>query len=396
MTREGMNVAAAILDGAEGKDPDTGKLVRHPSRLVDCKGLDSEGDEAAFRFRFVIAAEVARSGRSRMSDRQRAAKARLRAAGRSQGGPPPFGWRNVRRDDGVFLELHEAEAAVLKECAARVLAGASLASASRFMNGPDGMPPHRAKAWTRETVRGVLTSRPSAASQDVLTADDRAALRQMLLARRGERRGGRQHSRLLSGLLRCSGCDGPLYVAPRTPTKLAYRCMTSPASGGSCHAPVSVSAEAIEAYVADWFLSTYGDRPEYAARATVTGGAALEAAHESEAAALAALTAEPTAEHLAAYQAAQGARRTAEDVPQEVTASLTPTGRTIAEAWGLDEDVHRRRELLAANVTAMVVLPGVRGRKTFDGRRVAIVMNPAFVGEPHEYPLGRVVGDSND
>lgn len=43
MTREGVNVAAAILDVAEGKDPETGKLIRHPVRLVDRKGLDSEG-----------------------------------------------------------------------------------------------------------------------------------------------------------------------------------------------------------------------------------------------------------------------------------------------------------------------------------------------------------------
>lgn len=87
-----------------------------------------------------------------MSDRQRASKARLRAAGHSQGGSVPFGWRNVRRDDGVYLEVDEAEAAILKECAARVLAGATLAAASRFMNGPEGAIPRRAKAWTRETV----------------------------------------------------------------------------------------------------------------------------------------------------------------------------------------------------------------------------------------------------
>jgi site-specific DNA recombinase len=302
---------------------------------------------------------------------------------------------NVRRDDGVYLEVDASEAAILKECAARVLAGATLAAASRFMNGPDGAAPRRAKAWTRETVRGVLTNVPTAAPADVLTADDRAALRQVLLARRGERRGGRQHSRLLSGLLRCSGCDGPMYVAPRTPGRYSYRCMTGPASGGTCPHPVTVSADAIDAHVAELFLDTYGDQPEYAARATVTGGAAVEAAQDAEAIALAALAASPTPEALAAYQAAQEARKSAEDVPQEVTASLTPTGRTLREAWDLDDDVHRHRELLAANFATLVVLPGQRGRKTFDGRRVVPVMQPLFVGDAREYSMpGRIVADS--
>ncbi len=51
LTREGVNVAALILDAVEGKDPVTGKVIRTPARLLDTKGLDSNGDDTSFRLR---------------------------------------------------------------------------------------------------------------------------------------------------------------------------------------------------------------------------------------------------------------------------------------------------------------------------------------------------------
>jgi hypothetical protein len=49
MTREGVNVAAMILDVVEGKDDVTGKVIRPAVRLLDTKGLDSQGDEDPHR-----------------------------------------------------------------------------------------------------------------------------------------------------------------------------------------------------------------------------------------------------------------------------------------------------------------------------------------------------------
>src|SRR3954463_10380590 len=96
MTREGINVAGQILDTVEGKDPETGRQIRRPVRLLDTKGLDSAGDETAFRFQFVIKAEVARAEPERIPGRSKSRRPRLIPrrpwAG---GGEVPIGFRVV-------------------------------------------------------------------------------------------------------------------------------------------------------------------------------------------------------------------------------------------------------------------------------------------------------------
>lgn len=86
LTREGLNVAASILDVVEGKNPDTGRPAHRPVRLLDCSGIDSaQGD--AFRFRFVMQAEIGRSERERIRQRSRDRARRLSRAGRWGGEP---------------------------------------------------------------------------------------------------------------------------------------------------------------------------------------------------------------------------------------------------------------------------------------------------------------------
>jgi site-specific DNA recombinase len=84
VTRVGVNVAAMVLDVVEGKDPTTGAVVREPVRLLSVDGLDSRDE--TYRMRLVFAAEMARSERERIKDRNLATQARLRKAGRFQGG----------------------------------------------------------------------------------------------------------------------------------------------------------------------------------------------------------------------------------------------------------------------------------------------------------------------
>lgn len=89
LTREGLNVAASLLDVVEGKDSLTGRVVHRPVRLLDARGIDSN-DGDAFRFRFVLQAEVARSERERMRDRSRSSVRRLRRKGRWPGALHPL------------------------------------------------------------------------------------------------------------------------------------------------------------------------------------------------------------------------------------------------------------------------------------------------------------------
>jgi len=98
LSREGLQVAAMLLDVVEGKDRDSGKVVHAPVRLFDSKGLDSREGES-FRLRFVLQAEIARAERERMRDRNRAAYRRVRAAGRWSGATP-YGYRPADNPNG--------------------------------------------------------------------------------------------------------------------------------------------------------------------------------------------------------------------------------------------------------------------------------------------------------
>lgn len=431
MTREGVNVAAMILDVVEGKDTTTGKVTRPPVRLMDSKGLDSRADETAFRFRFVIAAEVARGERARMSDRTKSAKARITAAGRWRGGDTPFGFRAVPNPSGpgVVLEQHPEEAAMVREAATRVINGDALQSVVRWANGPEGVPPRRAKAWSRATLRQTLCGHPVAGkvvrrvngsrteveavrseSGDavtipaILTPDESAAVRAVLTPKADDRkRGGRQPSRLLSGVLRCSGCDGVLYVARpgrrhgSTTEAVNYRCVIGKEQG-LCKRPVQVQALQVEAYVEGRFLAAHGDRPAVVRRTSVAGAAAVESAEAAKSAALVALGQSTTPEAFAALQEAQRVLDEALARPQTAEVALVPTGRSIRETYA-SADVAERREMISANFASITILPANRDwgsrRPTIDPRRVVMLAQPPFpASEPAEdYGHSRVVGE---
>ncbi len=417
MTREGMNAVAEILDVHEGKDPKTGKVVRQPARLYDLSGLDSD-DGVGFRIQFLVKAEFARGELLRIKARNKERAARAKAQGRFVGGQPPFGWEIVRLPvgdpnpitgvvpTGAFLAICQPEADVLRAAAGLCLATvnpetgqANLARVVRFMNGPDGMRPRRAKAWSRITVRQILTVRPAAAREDVLTPDERAALRLALAVRKPDaRKGGRKHSRELSGALSCWSCDSVLQVAhrydKRYPTGfITYRCVNAYSAGGTCEHPPSISAVALERFFEERFIGDYGDRPYYILRAEVTGAADLEAARNRVTAALERLELAPTSENFEELQAALAARTEAEAVPQHRVVHLVPSGRTVYEQWAI-ETTEGRREMLRAQYPAIVVHPGKKGRPGIDPLRLSIVESARFAADASattEFTPGRLV-----
>ncbi|WP_394620926.1 recombinase family protein [Lentzea sp. JNUCC 0626] len=409
MTREGINVAGMILDTIEGKDPETGKVVRQPVRLLDTQGLDSGGDETSFRIQFVIKAEIARAERERMRDRNRNANARARAAGRWPGGPTPYGFKAVDNPEGAgkVLVHHDKEVCFIREAAARVLVKAvggtrknTLGTVVRWANTSAGHPPRRAKKWTRRALMGVLcgwpvrgyltgtvdgklgpildeTGRP-VRIPEILTPDTSAAIR-ALAASQSTPKGGRQPSRLLSGLMRCLTCHSVMYVGNRKGRSHAYRCSTG---GGTadCSSQTSINADQTEAYVADYFLERWGTSLEYTRLAQVTGAAEVEAADAAVAAALIALSQDASLENLAALKRAQERQKTAQDIPKTSQILVVPTGRTITEAWEAGS-IDDRRELLETNFAEILVSPGYRGSRYIDTRRLKFVIQPPHVLE---------------
>lgn len=398
LTREGLNVAASILDVVEGKDPATGRPAHRPVRLVDCFGLDSNHGDA-FRFRFVIQAEVGRSERERIRQRNRDRDRRVRRAGRWAGGSVPFGYDVADNPDGPgkVLVVNRAEAAVLRDAADAILRPDNPDNPSRVSRRLNhmGVKPRRAKQWARGTVVKVLTGdallgrvieykKPLRDAEGnfltpfppILTPGQLAALRQALAVKNpNPDKGGRHPARLLSGLLSCHSCDASLRVDRRAPTvngpSVVYRC-PSRSLGGLCEHPVTVSALPVEAHVTDRYLATVGHLPYYQERTVVTVVDDLAATEEEIRDTLAQLATNADAETFARLQRLQAKERELSAMDPVRRTELVATGLTMAEHWETLM-VDDKRDILADAFDLLEIKPGVRGRKGFDHDRLASV-----------------------
>ena len=409
MTREGVNVAAMMLDVVEGKDPTTGAVVRHPVRLIDCKGLDSEGDTTAFRFQLVIAAEVARGERERMSDRSQDMHRRFKAEGKVTGGPLPFGFQLKDRKTRRLVPLPD-QARYLREAAEQVWTigtpegvRVTVGSVVRWMNGPQGCKPLRAKAWSRTTLIQCLTRTPECVDEDIFTPDERASLRSILATpgtptKAAGKRGGRAGKRIASGgLLQCKGCESTMTIHPRVRTvskkaKAAgikgvkvddYRCSAQP---GACPRGSAVFAEFMDDHLRARHLYECGDEPEYVRRATVTGYAAIEEAELSVSDALDELKVQATPEAFARLQSAQLLLQEALALPQVAQVHWEPTGRTIQEAWDAGS-VLDQQGMLRDHWSKIIVGPGKKGQRSIDLTRLDFVPHP-------DYASARVIAET--
>jgi DNA invertase Pin-like site-specific DNA recombinase len=404
LTREGLNVAAQILDVVEGKDPATGKLTHPPVRLVDCNGLDSR-DGDGFRFRFVVQAEVGRAERERIRDRSRKRARNLRRAGRWGGGTPPFGYRAMENPDGPgwVLDIAQGEAEAVREAAEALLKTPPdpLTRVVRRLNH-QGVKPRRAARWTRVTLRKVLTGdqilgrvtqngrlmrdddgEVLAPFPAVLTLGQVTALRARLAPNGNAPKGGGHPARALSGLLTCHSCLADLIVhhrsartrdgkqkLPDKPPVISYRCPTR-GQGGVCEKPVSISVGPIEEFIIGLYLKTLGDTPMYKEHTIVSGLEELAAVEEEMKEVLADLATAADTKTFERLQRLQARQAELSGMDTDSRTELVPTGQTMGEYWA-SAMVADRRDLLDNAFEELIVSPGVRGRKGFDESRLAL------------------------
>ncbi|MGC5319290.1 recombinase family protein [Micromonospora arida] len=389
MTREGLPVAAMLLDVVEGKDPATGRVVHRPVRLKDAKGLDSN-DGDGFRMIFVIRAEIARAERDRMRDRSSARARRLRLAGRFAGGPVPTGYRIERLpdDSGTVLALEDTEAEALRECARRLLAGDSQWDVVRWMNR-EGTPPRRGKEWQTGNLAETLRSnhllgwvtvdgevvrdeegRAFAPFPAVLDFGTAQAVREILKPNPVARPRGRRPSRLLSGVVRCGGCWRPMNVAPKGGS-VEYRCQTY-STGQECPQRVTVSAPRLEEYVEREYLDGFGHLAQFRLESVVSADTELAEVEDAIAATMRELGRAATAETFARLQRQQARRDELAALPRDVRVIRVPTGLTQAEAWAAG-DVHDRRRMLLDAIDVLSIGRGRRGPQGLDPSRVTLV-----------------------
>lgn len=386
LTREGLPVAAVLLDISEGKDPGTGRRAHAPVRIMDTQGIDSEhGDH--WRLAFVLKAEIARSERERMRQRSADMHRRAREDGRWGGGIVPYGYRVAAREDGSkTLELEPDEAAWIRQAVNRVLNGEALGRVARWLTHA-GSQPRRAQAWTRTTLGNCLTgtvlmgvvSHKGIPVRDpeghivapypaIVSEAENAALRASLKPKvPGPRKGGRKPSRLLSGLLSCHSCARPMRVGT-CGGRPCYRCAAQ-SDGRTCERPVTIGADAVEAYVTEEYLELAGPLPMHVERTVISGVDDVTGVEGEISALLAEMATQADADSLVRLQELQRRRdELAEGGPVQRT-EIVDTGLTGREWW---EGAHLddKRDTLAGAFWSIEVHPGRPGPRGFDASRV--------------------------
>lgn len=169
--------------------------------------------------------EVEQKGaRQRAANRQRAAK------GAASWTRRPYGFDR----DGSDVIIVKPEAEVIRNIAARILAGASVAAIIRDL---DGTGTSTGAAWSPTTLRRVMTN-PRLIGRVTYRGEDMGELAPSVLdVETFERVGGiltdpgrrrapsTQAKHLLSGIIACSTCEEPMYSG-RSNAQMAYRCLT--------------------------------------------------------------------------------------------------------------------------------------------------------------------------
>jgi hypothetical protein len=335
----------------------------------------------------------------------------LRAAGRTRGGPVPFGLRNVTREDapGLYREIDESEAVVVRRISSELLAGASLRSIATALNA-EGVPTPRAadaekrgrtstaSVWDRGSVRRVVTNPAVAGMERALgdvirgvdglrrVSDDAAILNPETFRRivtaveartAGEIRRTRHADRpLLDGLAVCASCRGPL-CRMSTNGYINYGCAN--AARSRCKVPAVISAKILDPYVEAAFLEGLGDSPrlrpsqteDFRATAHLDELRAEISATASEFATASAAVIPRLADRMTALRDAEA--RVLAKMDASPVFTMIPTGKTWGEEYAAATDVVQRRELLVEGLARVVVSrPAVKGTRGVISDRVSV------------------------
>jgi DNA invertase Pin-like site-specific DNA recombinase len=211
-----------------------------------------------------IQGAVARKESDDKSRRIRRKHEELAQAGRlSGGGTRPFGFEADRRT------IRPEEAATIRECARRVLAGDSLRSLCLDLNSR-GIQTVTSTPWKSQTLKRILTSARISGQREhrgeiVAKAEWPAIIKpgetQRLRAKLNDpdRRTNRSARRyLLASLLRCHHCESKLVSRPRDDGARRYVC-ASPNFGGC--GKTTIMADPLEQFVVEAVLHRL-DSPE--------------------------------------------------------------------------------------------------------------------------------------
>lgn len=352
---------------------------------------------ATGRMQARLKGSISRYESEHKTERVSAAHANLAEAGRWKGGPRPYGY-DVYRDnygrplrDGRLAVLAD-EAAIVREAAARVLAGDSLYGVCNDLNARK-VPTAQGARWRTQTLRRILTNPTTIGKREyrgkivadalwppLLSEDDWFQLRARLKRTRPDRRHttsgepSRPRRHLLSGgIAVCGLCGTRLYAHMRQSGAPSYNCMTGPDTNGC--GGVSCSARALDRLVTEAVLSRYATDPTASSAGDdVAAKPAVERAtdHGSRPgiAELARLFADGYLSH-AAWQVVQAGIDATERPPTAAHRAERPPHAALQIGWD-QLPLHRRRERISHLIVEVVVSPTTQRGPEFDARRVKI------------------------
>jgi DNA invertase Pin-like site-specific DNA recombinase len=347
--------------------------------------VDLATDDGRFMARILGA--VGRKESDDKSRRIRRKALELAQAGKiSGGGSRPFGYEPDRRT------VRAAEAAIVRECTARFLAGESIRSMCADLN-ERGVDTVGGGAWTTQVLRGLLRSGRVSGQREhrgelvtaaewpaIITVAETARIRAMLSD--PDRRTNRSARRyLLTRLLRCGLCGERLVSRPRDDGRRRYICARGPNFTGC--GKLYVVADELEAFVVEAVLYRL-DSPGLVDVLNGSASGSSDDVSQIEADAAAVQLAElaevygrrdiTLAEWLAARKPIEARltaakRRLAQSSRVSVLAGHVGNGEQLRSQWE-DMPLTRQRAIVAAVVDHVVVGPGRRGYNRFDPSRL--------------------------
>jgi DNA invertase Pin-like site-specific DNA recombinase len=248
---------------------DLDRLHRQPSELESfielCQRLrltnvtsvsgDIDLTRSDGQFQARILAAVAKKESDDKSRRIRRKHEEIAANGRvSGGGSRPYGYEADK------VTVRAPEAAIVKECAQRLLAGEPVLSIVKDLN-ERGVTSASGGAWSPQSLRRMLAS-PRISGQRVhhgeivakavwkpiISPSDGAKIRALLSnPQRRTNKSARRY--LLGGLLACSHCGERLVARPRTGGKRRYACASGPGFSGC--GKTYINADDVERFVTE-------------------------------------------------------------------------------------------------------------------------------------------------
>jgi DNA invertase Pin-like site-specific DNA recombinase len=212
-----------------------------------------------------IKGSVARHEAEKMSERIKMKHDELARAGKPHGGPRSYGY------EPGGMKLRSNEARIVREVRDRLFAGESMRSIVRDLNrrgvkaagGGEWVATNLKRLMISGRIAGLTVSRGevigAALWPAIISAEDRDRLIAMLNDPSRTRR-GRPPVHLLSGMVRCSLCGGPMRAGGRVQRRDGTSVRTFVCQGNDDGHGQAIKAEALEELVADAVLTRLSSR----------------------------------------------------------------------------------------------------------------------------------------